>query len=98
AIAAVATRRSSARLLRHSNEEYPGAVSGCAHLVGLGNDRATGSDGEPGEAGARDIFDRSRADCRQVEAAVLTRFGRFDQDAAAGRPGGPPLVTEVRNP
>ena len=87
-----------ARLLRHANEEDPRAIGGRAHLVGLGNDRAAGGDGEPGKAGARDIFDRFRTDRRQVEAAVLTRLGRFDQDADTGRLGEPSFAAQLRNP
>ena len=73
-------------------------VGGRAHLVGLGNDRAAGGDGEPGKAGARDIFDRFRTDRRQVEAAVLTRLRRFDQNADTGRLGEPSFAAQLRNP
>ena len=46
---------------------------------------AAGRNGKAGKTGACDILDRLRSDGRQIEAAVLARLRRLDENADAGR-------------
>ena len=50
-----------------------------------------------GKAGVRDILDCLRTDRRQIEAAILARLWRLDENADARRRHHPPLASQIGN-
>ena len=82
--------RPRARRQRKSSARSAAAIT----LRRFGDDRAAGGNRNSGKAGARDILDRLRPDRRQIEAAVLARLRRLDQNADAGRRRHAPLAAQ----
>src|SRR6202040_1834869 len=89
AVAKSAAERPSLRTgagtgLAHTDHEDYFTVGRGDRRFRLGNHRRAGGDRQSGKPGARDQFDRARADRWQVEAPILSGLRRLDQYADAG--------------
>src|SRR6266700_1510322 len=87
AILMVGTRAIRSTALWQAGHKDAGAIGGLDHRLRLGEKRVAGRYGNSRKPGAGHTLDRSRTDGRQIEAQVLVRLGRLDQNSPSG--GGP---------